>query len=212
MGAGGSKLKSVNLPDPAWSIVPRLGGQPHPPRCRRASQAACYRKQISTETLYNLEHNLLLFLTGFTRIVSAILAEQGQKTRGGDSGMIEHLRQIKEFGWSGAICAVSPPSCTSTGSARSTGRNPWPIPPSTSTTVGGAPRPFPGRHAVRRTLPRPRIPGPRRHGPVLQVPKPLTERFFNRPILSGAQRTYKPLAPIWIGATTVKGPPIGTGV
>ncbi len=55
--------------------------------------------QISTETLYNLEDNLLLFFTGFTRSASAILAEQDQKTRGGDSGMIEHLHQIKQFGY-----------------------------------------------------------------------------------------------------------------
>jgi D-glycero-alpha-D-manno-heptose-7-phosphate kinase len=55
--------------------------------------------QISTETLYNLEDNLLLFFTGFTRSASAILAEQDSRTRGGDSGMIEHLHQIKQFGY-----------------------------------------------------------------------------------------------------------------
>ncbi len=55
--------------------------------------------RISTETLYNLEDNLLLFFTGFTRSASAILAEQDSKTRGGDSGMIEHLHQIKQFGY-----------------------------------------------------------------------------------------------------------------
>src|ERR1039457_7177317 len=55
--------------------------------------------QISTETLYNLEDNLLLFFTGFTRSASAILAEQDQKTRDGDSGMIEHLHHIKQFGY-----------------------------------------------------------------------------------------------------------------
>jgi D-glycero-alpha-D-manno-heptose-7-phosphate kinase len=54
---------------------------------------------LSNETLYNLEDNLLLFFTGFTRSASAILAEQDQKTRGGDSGMIEHLHQIKQFGY-----------------------------------------------------------------------------------------------------------------
>jgi D-glycero-alpha-D-manno-heptose-7-phosphate kinase len=41
----------------------------------------------------------MLFFTGFTRSASAILAEQDQKTRGGDTGMIEHLNQIKEFGY-----------------------------------------------------------------------------------------------------------------
>jgi D-glycero-alpha-D-manno-heptose-7-phosphate kinase len=54
---------------------------------------------ISNETLYNLEDNLLLFFTGFTRSASAILAEQDQKTRGGDTGMIDHLHQIKKFGY-----------------------------------------------------------------------------------------------------------------
>jgi D-glycero-alpha-D-manno-heptose-7-phosphate kinase len=54
--------------------------------------------QISPETLYNLEDNLLLFFTGFTRSASAILAEQDTRTRGGDTGMIDHLHQIKRFG------------------------------------------------------------------------------------------------------------------
>jgi D-glycero-alpha-D-manno-heptose-7-phosphate kinase len=54
---------------------------------------------LSNETLYNLEDNLLLFFTGFTRSASAILAEQDQKTRGGDSGMIDHLHHIKQFGY-----------------------------------------------------------------------------------------------------------------
>ena len=54
---------------------------------------------LSNETLYNLEDNLLLFFTGFTRSASAILAEQDQKTRGGDTGMIDHLHQIKQFGY-----------------------------------------------------------------------------------------------------------------
>ncbi len=55
--------------------------------------------QISQETLYNLEDNLLLFFTGFTRSASAILSEQDTKTRGGDRGMIDHLHQIKQFGY-----------------------------------------------------------------------------------------------------------------
>ena len=55
--------------------------------------------QVSSETLCNLEDNLLLFFTGFTRSASAILADQDTRTRGGDSGMIEHLHQIKRFGY-----------------------------------------------------------------------------------------------------------------
>ena len=55
--------------------------------------------QIPPETLYNLEDNLLLFFTGFTRAASAILAEQDSRTRSGDAGMIHHLHQIKRFGY-----------------------------------------------------------------------------------------------------------------
>ena len=55
--------------------------------------------QVSAETLYNLEDNLLLFFTGFTRSASTILAEQDTRTRGGDTGMIDHLHQIKRFGY-----------------------------------------------------------------------------------------------------------------
>jgi D-glycero-alpha-D-manno-heptose-7-phosphate kinase len=55
--------------------------------------------QIAPETLYNLEDNLLLFFTGFTRSASAILAEQDTRTRSGDMGMIEHLHHIKQLGY-----------------------------------------------------------------------------------------------------------------
>ena len=54
--------------------------------------------QISSETLYNLEDNLLLFFTGFIRPASSILAEQDTRSRAGDSDMISHLHQIKRFG------------------------------------------------------------------------------------------------------------------
>lgn len=54
---------------------------------------------LCAETLYNLEDNLLLFFTGFTRSASAILAEQDNRTREGDSGMIDHLHQIKRLGY-----------------------------------------------------------------------------------------------------------------
>jgi D-glycero-alpha-D-manno-heptose-7-phosphate kinase len=55
--------------------------------------------QLTPETLYNLEDNLLLFFTGFTRSASAILSEQDSRTRSGDGAMIEHLHQIKRFGY-----------------------------------------------------------------------------------------------------------------
>ena len=44
--------------------------------------------QLQSETLHNLEDNLLLFFTGYTRSASAILEEQDRRTRGNDAGMI----------------------------------------------------------------------------------------------------------------------------
>jgi len=55
--------------------------------------------QIDAEALYNLEDNLLLFFTGFTRSASTILAEQDNRTREGDAEIIAHLHQIKRFGY-----------------------------------------------------------------------------------------------------------------
>jgi D-glycero-alpha-D-manno-heptose-7-phosphate kinase len=53
---------------------------------------------ISEETLFNLEDNLLLFFTGYARSASAILKEQDDKSRQGDSAMTENLHFIKELG------------------------------------------------------------------------------------------------------------------
>lgn len=52
----------------------------------------------SAETLYNLEDNLLLFFTGYTRSASAILQEQDTKSRQKDGGMAQNLHFIKELG------------------------------------------------------------------------------------------------------------------
>ena len=55
--------------------------------------------ELSSETLYNLEDNLLLFFTGFTRSASTILKEQDSRTREKDYGMVDHLHLIKRFGY-----------------------------------------------------------------------------------------------------------------
>src|SRR5581483_5949225 len=55
--------------------------------------------QMSSESLYNLEDNLLLFFTGVTRAASTILAEQDTRTRSGDATMLNHLHLIKRFGY-----------------------------------------------------------------------------------------------------------------
>lgn len=54
--------------------------------------------KIDQETLYNLEDNLLLFFTGYSRSASAILKEQDTKSKEKDQGMIENLHFIKELG------------------------------------------------------------------------------------------------------------------
>jgi D-glycero-alpha-D-manno-heptose-7-phosphate kinase len=53
---------------------------------------------ISEETLFNLEDNLLLFFTGYSRSASAILKDQDDKSRRSDSEMTQNLHFIKELG------------------------------------------------------------------------------------------------------------------
>jgi D-glycero-alpha-D-manno-heptose-7-phosphate kinase len=54
--------------------------------------------ELAEETLFNLQDNLLLFFTGYTRSASKILREQDEKTRGLDPAMVENLHYIKELG------------------------------------------------------------------------------------------------------------------
>ena len=54
--------------------------------------------KIDTETLYNLEDNLLLFFTGYSRSASSILKEQDDKTKQQNSDMIQNL-QLREGPW-----------------------------------------------------------------------------------------------------------------
>ena len=54
--------------------------------------------KVSRETRDNLEDNLLLFFTGYSRNASAILKEQDQKSKSNDQEMIENLHFIKDLG------------------------------------------------------------------------------------------------------------------
>ena len=49
--------------------------------------------KITEETLFNLEDNLLLFFTGYSRSASSILQEQKQKSLVADKAMIENLHE-----------------------------------------------------------------------------------------------------------------------
>ena len=54
--------------------------------------------QLAPETLHNLEDNLVLFFTGFTRSASQILQDQDTRSRQGDREMLENLNFIKQIG------------------------------------------------------------------------------------------------------------------
>ena len=54
--------------------------------------------KVSDETRDNLEDNLLLFFTGYSRSASAILKEQDTKSKSADAGMIENLHFVKDLG------------------------------------------------------------------------------------------------------------------
>ncbi|MEY2494803.1 MAG: D-glycero-alpha-D-manno-heptose-7-phosphate kinase [Verrucomicrobiota bacterium] len=54
--------------------------------------------KISEEALFNLEDNLLLFFTGYSRSASTILKEQDDKSKKADKSMIENLHFVKELG------------------------------------------------------------------------------------------------------------------
>ena len=55
--------------------------------------------KIEPETLYNLEDNLLLFFTGYSRAAASILKEQDEKSRQSDRDIIDNLHFVKELGY-----------------------------------------------------------------------------------------------------------------
>lgn len=55
--------------------------------------------KISQETLYNLEDNLLLFFTGYSRSASTVLKEQDNKSKMKDAAMIDNLHFVKALGY-----------------------------------------------------------------------------------------------------------------
>jgi D-glycero-alpha-D-manno-heptose-7-phosphate kinase len=54
---------------------------------------------ISPETLHNLEDNLTLFFTGYTRSASEILKDQDRRSRENDQAMIDNLHFVKKLGY-----------------------------------------------------------------------------------------------------------------
>lgn len=54
--------------------------------------------RLQPETLHNLEDNLVLFFTGFTRSASVILQDQDSRSQQRDSAMLENLHIVKQIG------------------------------------------------------------------------------------------------------------------
>jgi D-glycero-alpha-D-manno-heptose-7-phosphate kinase len=55
--------------------------------------------KLDRDTLYNLEDNLLLFFTGFSRSASGILKDQDDRSKSRDEAMIANLHFVKELGF-----------------------------------------------------------------------------------------------------------------
>lgn len=57
-----------------------------------------YPLQINMDTLFDLEDNLLLFFTGFSRSASAILKDQDKRSKEMDGDMLRNLHYVKDLG------------------------------------------------------------------------------------------------------------------
>jgi D-glycero-alpha-D-manno-heptose-7-phosphate kinase len=57
-----------------------------------------YPLPINTDTLFDLEDNLLLFFTGFSRSASEILKDQNERSKQDDPTMLHAMHDVKELG------------------------------------------------------------------------------------------------------------------
>jgi len=55
--------------------------------------------KISMDTLFDMEDNILLFFTGYSRSASSILKDQNTRTKSSDDGMLKNLHFVKELGY-----------------------------------------------------------------------------------------------------------------
>ncbi len=54
--------------------------------------------RVPTPTLHDLEDNLLMFFTGYSRSASSVLADQKERTERNDPAMLDNLHSIRELG------------------------------------------------------------------------------------------------------------------
>ena len=66
---------------------------------RRDGKVECHPCKVAEETLFNLEDNLLLFFTGYSRSASSILRDQDERSKRNDPVILENLHFTKELGY-----------------------------------------------------------------------------------------------------------------
>jgi len=62
---------------------------------------------VSMDTMFDLEDNLLLFFTGFSRSASSILQDQNERSKSKDGDMLSNLHYVKELGLRSQIALES---------------------------------------------------------------------------------------------------------
>jgi len=65
---------------------------------KKNDEVEAWPLRVDPETLYNLEDNLLLFFTGYSRSASDVLKDQDQKSKVKDADMTANLHFVKELG------------------------------------------------------------------------------------------------------------------
>ena len=66
---------------------------------RKNGQVIAQPLQVSMQTLFELEDQLLLFFTGFSRSAGSILKDQNTRSRQSDQEMLNNLHYVKELGY-----------------------------------------------------------------------------------------------------------------
>lgn len=68
-------------------------------RFNKNDEVEAFPLNISMDTLFDLEDNLLLFFTGYARSAGSILKDQDDKSRKADAEMLNNLHYVKELGY-----------------------------------------------------------------------------------------------------------------
>jgi D-glycero-alpha-D-manno-heptose-7-phosphate kinase len=70
--------------------------------------------KVSMDTMFDLEDNILLFFTGYSRSAGTILQDQKVRTQGSDDAMLRNLHYVKELGYR-SVAALESGDCKSFG-------------------------------------------------------------------------------------------------